>query len=192
VFVLDTRSPEAFASAYIPGSLSVPLDMIPAFAGYYLNYNRDIVLVVENYLEVETATRHLVRLGYDRVVGYLEGGGLYVWETSGRRFESIPSVYAGDLKARLDSGQEFTLLDVRKKDEFEGRHLINSTHIYVGDLPDRLGNIPKGRPITAFCGSGRRAIIAASILKQNGFNNVENCLGSMSACEVVGCPVAAE
>jgi hydroxyacylglutathione hydrolase len=186
-FIIDTRSPEAFAAAFIPGSLSVPLSMIPAFVGYFLPYDRNIGLIVENPRDVETAVRYLVRLGYDRVAGYLEGG-LHAWEVSGRRFGSIPSVYAGDLKRLLETEQELTLLDVRKLDEYRERHLINSTHIYLGDLPDLLGEVPDRRPIITFCGSGQRAIIAASILKRNGFENVENCLGSMRACQAVGCP----
>jgi hydroxyacylglutathione hydrolase len=136
---------------------------------------------------VETAVRHLVRLGYDRVVGFLEG--LHEWETSGRDYDSVPAVHAKELKARLESGKAFTLLDVRSKEEFEQARLPKSTHIYTGQTPTRLDAIPRDRPITTFCGSGQRAIIAASILKGDGFENVEVCLGSMAACSAIGCPV---
>ncbi|MDT8444859.1 MAG: hypothetical protein RQ722_11225 [Desulfuromonadales bacterium] len=54
-------------------------------------------------------------------------------------------------------------------------------------MSKRLDEIPRDKPIITFCGSGRRAIIAASILKQNGFEDVQNCLGSMAACQAVGC-----
>jgi hydroxyacylglutathione hydrolase len=59
----------------------------------------------------------------------------------------------------------------------------------MGEVPMRLDAIPRDRPITTFCGSGQRAIIAASILKRNGFENVEVCLGSMAACSAIGYPV---
>lgn len=187
--VLDVRSPEAFAAAFVPGSLAVPLDMLPAFSGYFLSYQKDIGLVVEKRAEVETAVRHLIRLGYDQVVCYLEGG-LTEWETSGYQYDSIPTVYAGEIKRRIEAGEAFTLLDVRKQDEYREQHLKNATHVYVGELPDRLDVVPKERPITTFCGSGQRAIIAASILKRNGFEQVEDCLGSMAAYGALGCPLA--
>ncbi|MGA7876442.1 MAG: MBL fold metallo-hydrolase [Desulfoferrobacter sp.] len=187
--VLDVRNPEAFASAFVPGSLAIPLDMLPAFAGYYLSYQQDIGLVVEKRQEVEVAVRYLNRLGYDKVLCYLEGG-LTSWEISGCQYDSIPAVYAGEIKRRIEAGEEFTLLDVRTEQEFKSKHLKNAVHIYVGDLPECLERVPRERPITTFCGSGQRAIIAASILKKNGFELVEDCLGSMEACDAVGCPLA--
>jgi hydroxyacylglutathione hydrolase len=188
MLALDVRSPESFSAAYIPGSLAVPLHMVPSYAGYFLPYDREIGLIVEDYDDVDTVVRFLVRMGYDKVSGYLRGG-ITEWETSGRKYDSIPAIYAGDLKRRIESGEQFTLLDVRTHDEFESKRLKNATHIYLGQLPDRLKDIPRERPVTTFCGSGQRAIIAASLLKMNGFEQVEDCLGSMAACSAVGCPV---
>jgi hydroxyacylglutathione hydrolase len=188
--ILDVRSPEALAGAYIPGSLAMPLDMIPAYAGWFLSYKQKIGLVVNGYEEVERAVQYLVRLGYDRIHAYLDGG-LHVWETSGKEYDTIPAVYAGDLKRRIEAGEAFTLLDIRTREEFEAGHVQGSVHIYLGELPDRLNEVPEARPIITFCGSGRRAIIAAAILKQNGFKDVQDCLGSMKACKAVGCPLEA-
>jgi hydroxyacylglutathione hydrolase len=130
-----------------------------------------------------------VRLGYDGIAAYL-GEGMHDWETGGRHFEGIPQVYIGEIKRRMDAGEEFTLLDVRSEQEFAAGHLRGAVNVYLGQLPDRLGDIPAARPITCFCGSGHRAIIAASILKRNGLDRVENCLGSMAACRATACPMA--
>lgn len=186
--VLDTRSPEAFAGAFIPGSLSIPLALIPAFAGYYLSYKGRIVLVVNDYPDVNTAVRYLARMGYDNVTGFLAGG-LRAWEISGRLYDRIPTVHAGELVRRIKSGEQFTLLDVRGVDELKGGRLPGSLHAYVGELPKLIGTIPRDRTVTTFCESGYRAIIAASILKRNGFEVVEDALGSMAACMAIGCPV---
>lgn len=188
--VLDTRSPEAFAGAYIPGSLAMPLEMISSFAGWFLSYKRPVGLVVTSYEDVETAVRYLVRLGYDRVAAYLDGG-LHAWATSGRVYDSIAAVYAGDLKQALENnGEGFTLLDVRRQDELQSEgKLPNVTHIYLGDLPHQLDRVPKDKPVTTFCGSGQRAIIAASILKQQGYREVSDALGSMAACQAIGCSI---
>ncbi len=188
MLALDTRSPEAFSGAYIGGSLAIPLDMIPAYAGWFIAYDREIGLVVQEFADVEPAVRYLTRLGYENIVSFLDEG-LHGWEVSGRSYDSIPAIYAGDLKSRLDQGDPFTLLDVRKAEEVEEGRLPGSMHIFLGEVPQRLDEIPRDKPIVTFCGSGRRAIIAASILKQNGFEEVQNCLGSMQACQAVGCSI---
>jgi hydroxyacylglutathione hydrolase len=185
--VLDTRSPEAFAGAFIPGSLSIPMTMIPSFAGWYLDYERPIGLVVEDAEQTEQAVRHLTRLGYHRIPYFLEG--MTSWETTGRDYDRIPAVHADELVERIQGAEPFTLLDVRAKDEFESGRLPNAQHIYVGELSARVDEVPRDKPVTTFCGSGKRAIIAASILKRNGFEHVEDSLGSMAACKKVGCPI---
>jgi hydroxyacylglutathione hydrolase len=183
---VDLRYPEAFSGAYVSESYAIPLGMLPGFAGWFLDYDKDLILVTNNFEEVEKAVKLLIRIGYDRIVGYLEGS-LEEWETKGMHYGQITSVFAGDLKDRIDKG--YVLLDVRELDEWNSGHLEGAIHIYVGELPENLDEIPKDKPIITFCGSGRRAIIAASILKQNGFEHVENCLGSMAACKKVGCNI---
>ncbi len=185
VTVLDVRSVEAFGGAHIPGSLSIPLDLLPVYAGWFLRYDRSIGLVVENFDQVEMAVRYLVRIGYENVTGYL-GGGLREWEAKGQAFEGVPEVYIRDLLHRIDSNEDFLLLDVRKKEEFDLGHLPGAVNIYVGELPNRLGEISSGRPVVTICSTGQRATIAASVLLQAGFKNVQACLGSMEACANVG------
>jgi hydroxyacylglutathione hydrolase len=144
--------------------------------------------VVERPQDVDIAVRYLVRIGYDDVVAYLAEG-MHDWETGGRQFEGLPQVYIGEIKRRLEAKEDFTLLDVRSRGEFEAAHLRGAQHIYVGELPERLAELPKDKLITTFCGSGHRAIIAASVLQRNGFERVENCLGSMAACRATACPL---
>lgn len=188
MLAIDLRSPESFSGAYIPGSLAIPLDMVPAYAGWFIPYDRDLGLILARRSDWEMAVRHLIRLGYDRLVAILDQG-MHEWETSGRRYDRIPAVYAGELKRRIEEKEDFTLLDVRKPEEIEQGTLPGATSIFLGDLPQKIDQIPRERPVTTFCGSGRRAIIAASILKRNGFRAVENCLGSMAACHAIGCKI---
>ena len=189
VCCLDLRSPEAFAGAFIPGSLAIPLEMIPAYAGYFLSYDQKIALVVHHHAEVETAVRHLIRLGFSDVVGYLAGG-MHTWETSGRPYDRIAAVHVDELTRRFEKKEDFTLLDVREAEEIEeSGKFPGALHIFLGDLPDQIDRVPRDKPVTTFCGSGMRAIIAASILKCNGFEQVEDNLGSMAACKAAGCPI---
>jgi hydroxyacylglutathione hydrolase len=189
--VLDVRTEEAFSGAYVPDSLAMPLEMIPAYAGWFLSYERPIGLIAQTPDEIATAVKYLIRIGYDHVAGYLAGG-LTAWEISGRPYGHIPSVHARELVRRIEDKEIFTLLDVRKEEEVLIGHLPGAQHIFLGHLPERVDEIPRDRPVTTFCGSGTRAIIAASILKRHGFISVENSLGSMEACEAVGCPIIKE
>ena len=186
--LVDLRSPEAFAGAFIPGSLAIPLDMLPAYAGYLLDYEHDLILVSETLEQIPTAVRYLIRMGYARLAGYLKGG-LHAWETSGRAYDRIGVVHASTLDRRIEANEAFTLLDVRKITEFETSRLKSATHIFLGDLQDRLDELDKATPVVTFCGSGRRAMIAASILKRHGFERVEDSLGAMDACENIGCSI---
>ena len=93
------------------------------------------------------------------------------------------------LTERIAREDDFTLLDVRRHDEVAQGSLPGAIHIFLGDLEDRVDELPDDRPVTTFCGSGRRAIIAASILKRHGLDEVENSLGSMAACRAAGCPI---
>jgi hydroxyacylglutathione hydrolase len=186
--ILDVRSPEAIGGALIPGSLGIPLDMVPAFAGWFLPYDSDLLMVVDAYDEVKTAFRHLTRIGYDRVIGFLDDG-LHAWEVSGRHYQTIPTVHTSELVRRINREEDFTLLDVRKEKEFQQARLPGALHVYVGELLENLHKVPKDRNTVTFCGSGQRAVIAATILKRAGYENVANCLGSMAACSAVGCPV---
>lgn len=186
--VLDIRSTEAVVGALIPGSLAIPLDLLPVYGGYFLPYDRDIALVAEGPDAVETAVHYLIRIGFDRVTGYLAGGAKS-WETSGERYDQIPAIHINDVSERIRSGKKFTLLDVRKKDEVEASgKLPGAVNIFLGDLLHHLEEIPRDQTVTTFCGSGQRALIAASLLKQRGYTDVEDCLGSMEACKAVGCP----
>ncbi|MDY0211885.1 MAG: rhodanese-like domain-containing protein [Desulfuromonadaceae bacterium] len=188
MLALDIRSPEAISGASITDSLAIPLEMLTAYVGWFVPHEQKIGLIVQNFADIKPALRSLVRIGYENLVAYLDEG-LHGWEISGRRYERIPSLFAGDLKQWQEDGKEFTLLDVRKQDEVERGQLTGSTHIYLGELPKKIDEIPPERPIVTFCGSGMRAIIASSLLKRRGFEQVETCLGSMKACQAVGCPI---
>lgn len=188
-YVIDLRSPEAYAGAFIPGSLAIPVEMVPAYAGYFLEYGKDIILISESVEQVNTAVVHFSRLGFDRVAGYLKGG-MLSWEVGGYEYDRIGAVHAADLDERLkENREEFTLLDVRQINEYRQERLTDATHIFLGELPHRLDELDRSKPVVTFCGSGKRAIIAASFLKKNGFERVEDSLGSMLACKKVGCDI---
>lgn len=189
--ILDIRSAQSFAGVYIPGSISIPLNMVPLYAGWFLTYNADIGIVSDSTDDLKKAVTYLVRIGFDRVSGFLHNA-LHQWEIQGKYFESIPAVYAGEIQRRISNKEEFTLLDVRTKSEFSKEHLPGAKHIFLGELEKRAQELNTQESLTTFCGSGQRAIIAASILKRLGFKKVENCFGSIQACSRGVCEIISD
>jgi hydroxyacylglutathione hydrolase len=90
------------------------------------------------------------------------------------------------LNDRLGSENRPTVLDVRTESEFNTGHVQDAIHIHGGVLRERLGEAPKDRPVAVICGTGYRGAIAASFLKSEGYDEVSNVLGGMSAWKAAG------
>lgn len=183
---VDVRSPEAFAGCSIPGSLALPVGLLSGYAGWFLPYDRPLALIGESEGQVSEAALRLARMGYTRYAGFLADG-LSAWVTGGRAMQSIPAVSASTLTNRLRGDDPPTVLDVRKLSEWREGHLPGAHHRFLGDLPghDGLADLPA--PVVTFCASGKRALVAASLLRRMGLDDVEVCFGSMKACKAIGC-----
>lgn len=180
VQVVDLRSPPSFGGGHIPGSISLWRDGIPSFAGWFLNYEDPILLVDDFNLDQAQVVRHFVRLGYDNLEGYLAGGFIN-WCKAGGQVESLDSWSVYDLHDVLEKGKLF-LLDVRDiNNRMKVGHILGSRHIYVGELPGRLGELPRTHHIAIYCDAGFKGCLAASLLQQAGFTRVANILGGMAA-----------
>lgn len=179
--VVDVRGVAAFLGAHVPDSLCLPVGMVPAFAGWLLDPDEPLVLVADDGGQAATATRHLARIGYDRVAGFLAPA-ITGWAESGRPFRRLPAIDTTEVARRLAGrGNDWTLLDVRGLPEVEAAPMPGATHIYVGELAARLATLDPARPTTTMCASGARAAIAASLLLRAGFRTVDVYLGSMGA-----------
>lgn len=88
-----------------------------------------------------------------------------------------------DLKARLDKGEHPNLLDVREAHEVKAGSLPGHTHIPMGNLQFDLKKIEawKGQELIVYCKSGGRSAAAQAFLEANGFSNVRNLAGGVSA-----------
>jgi hydroxyacylglutathione hydrolase len=186
--VLDTRNPDSFGAAHINGSYNIWLEGIPSFAGWVLSYEKPLLLVVKDFNNLNEAHKHLLRIGYDNIRGYLIGG-IKSWYSEDLPVEKNGLMTAHDLKEYMDKGKDIYVLDVRGIDEREGEYIEGSEHTYVGELEQNLNELPKDKPIATLCGNGSRASLGTSILKKNGFENVSTVLGSMKAWKKSGYPV---
>jgi hydroxyacylglutathione hydrolase len=189
--VVDTRKPSAFGGAHIGGSYSIWLNGLPTFAGWVLPYDRPILLILEDRGHLDRAVRYLIRLGYDRIGGYLCSGsscGVEAWYNEALPTEHLGLLTVQELKARLDSGDDLVVLDVRRDDEWRKGRIKGAVHVYVGHLEERLREVPADRPTAVVCNVGNRDSLGASILRRGGYREVYNVLGSMVAWRKAGYP----
>lgn len=177
---VDLREPEAFLGAHVPGALSLPLEMVSSFAGWMLDPEATIGLVADGPAQAAEGALRLARIGYDRVEMFLAGG-LHPWSVDGRMLAAIDLVRTEEVRKRLERRDGWTLLDVRSFDEYRSGHIEGAVHVYVGELPRNLDMIPSEDRICLICGSGRRATVAASVLRRAGLLDLEVYLGSMGA-----------
>lgn len=168
--VVDARDREEFAAGHIPGSLNIELNEgFGTYVGWVTPFDSEVVLVLPERDDAEAeAVAQLIRVGYDRIVGVLEGG-FAAWTGAGREARAYPVGTTKGLKARLAAGEETAILDVRQPGEWNSEGIIpGSTRIFVGELGDHLASLSRDREYWIFCTNGHRASIAASMLDAAG------------------------
>jgi hydroxyacylglutathione hydrolase len=189
--LVDVRGTAAFVGAHPPGSLAISVGMLPAFAGWLLDPEDDLVLIASDEDQAALAARHLARIGYDRVVGYLKAP-MAGWAALAQRFSGVPVVDVTEVARRVaEQPRDWTLLDIRSLGETASGIIAGARHVYVGELPQRLAELDPRRHYTVMCTSGARATIAASVLLRAGFRQVDVFLGSMGAWTAAGHPTVA-
>ncbi len=165
--LVDAREGSAFAQAHVPGSLNVPLEeSFASYVGWLVPFDAPLVLVVPGASGRIEARTQLFRIGYDRVLGFLDGD-VDAWRASGRPVSSYPVASVDELvaAARDDPGR---VLDVRQHAEWDAGHVPGSSHRFVGDLPSHLDEFVGAAPILVTCASGYRSSMAASLLHSAG------------------------
>jgi len=186
--VVDTRTELAFHAGHIPGALSIWRDGLGSFAGWFLPYDRPILLVTEEE-DPMPVVRTLARMGYDNVAGYLAGG-MHAWHTAGLDSASLGSVTVPDLCHRLDEGIRPAILDVRSDAELRQEGAIaGAQHIHITQIPQRLDEVPRRQPLQIFCGSGLRSTTVASLLEREGWRDITVVLGGTRGWNSVTCPI---
>ncbi|HNS12780.1 MAG TPA: MBL fold metallo-hydrolase [Bacteroidia bacterium] len=184
--VLDTRDPDTFEKAFIPGSINIGLNgMFAIWAGTVLDIEKPMIVVCEEGKEEETILR-LARVGYEKVEGFLSGG-MPSWINAGLKTDSICSVSAVEFAEKVGKGA--AVLDVRKLSEAEAGHIKDANIIPLADLNKNVSSVVSDKPLYIHCAGGYRSMIAASILKSKGFNNVINVYKGWSEIKNTSVPI---
>jgi hydroxyacylglutathione hydrolase len=187
---VDSRTNEQFDEAHIPGAISA--------SAYDTGFATKVAQVVPPAAEVvivaasdgnELEAAELLAAVGLRVRGFL-GGGMSAWRAEERPVQRIAPIGPEQLAELLDSGEPPLVLDVRRPSEFERGHIAGALHIPYGELPQRLGELPRDRPIATICKAGARSGLAASILQREGFDPVLHVArGGVGEWQAEGRPV---
>jgi hydroxyacylglutathione hydrolase len=170
VLILDTRPSGDFAKGFIPNSINIGLDgNFAMWVGEMItDIQQEILLVTESGKEEETMIR-LSRVGYDHTIGYLSGG-FTSWLKTGKEIDTIQRISSLELEYHI-AKEKMTIIDVRKKSEFDSEHLVDAINIPLNEINNRLAEFPKDKNFVLHCAGGYRSIIAGSLLKQRGWDN---------------------
>lgn len=190
--VVDLRSPADFVAGHVAGALSIPAgDLFGTWLGWVAPHDRPLVLVLDDPAAWDDAMRQALRIGYENITGYLHGG-MERWVARGLPTEASSRATVDELRDWLQSTgweQAPVLLDVRQRDEYERGHVPGALHLMAGELPDRLAELPRDRPIATICTVGYRSSVAAGLLARAGFENVTWVSGGVPAWRAAGYPV---
>ena len=191
VIALDVRPGDQFSYGHVPGSVSIPLSGEFAFwAGSLLGLSSRPVLIAESDEQLSEARTRLARVGIDDARGYLKDG-VEGWTAAGLPLAELSQINAPILNYRFQNDR-IQVLDVRRRSEWEAGHIEGAIWMSLDEFKDSLPQIHPGTPIAVLCKGGYRSLIACSLLRRAGFQNVANVIGGFTAWEKAQLPFVTE
>jgi hydroxyacylglutathione hydrolase len=184
--ILDTRDPQEFAKGFIPSSINIGLggQFAPWVGALITDLQQPLLLIVDPDKAEEAITR-LARVGYDSTIGYLQGG-IAAWVSAGKETDTISSISVADFETLYQQDPLLKTLDVRKPGEYESGHLDFSLPRPLDYINDWTNEVKPGETYYIHCAGGYRSMIAASILKARGANQVIDIAGGYAAIKSSG------
>ena len=180
--ILDVRDAAEYAVGHLAGSINIGLGgQFATWVGTVLDSARPIVIVAEPGREKEAALR-LGRIGFDDVTGYLKDGMGALAERPDL-LETTERVSAVMLAEELASGEPPLVIDIRTPGEWGAGHVGGSVNVPLSQLRERIAEVPRDRRVAVHCAGGYRSSIAASLLRREGFTDLIELAGGITAWE---------
>lgn len=178
--ILDTRLAADFAKGFVPQSISIGVkgDFAPWVGAMIGDVKQNIILVTEPGMEEETITR-LARVGFDNVLGYLQGG-YQAWAAAGKEIDTINRISVEQFATEFKEN-ESKVIDVRKETEYAAEHVDEAYSRPLAAINDWIKDINPQESFYLHCQSGYRSMIAASILQARGYRNFAEVEGGFKA-----------
>lgn len=167
--ILDTRSSADFHTGFIPNSINIGLkgDFAPWAGAMIVDVKQPILLVSDAGTEEEVITR-LSRVGFDHVLGYLNGS-FSAWKDSGKEIDRIERISANEFAQKFDEHSK--VIDVRKESEYAAEHVNEAYQRPLADINEWVNSLDTEEHFFIHCAGGYRSMIAASILNSRGIRN---------------------
>jgi hydroxyacylglutathione hydrolase len=186
--VIDLRSAADFASAFIPGTVTIPLDKnFLKWAGALLDHKKPTYLIVAREDQAARATAALALIGVDKISGWYDHSALDLWRGRHGKLTAIEQLSA----SQWQHPRKHLVLDVRTATEFRAGHIPGALHIPLGRLPEAAGSLPPDSAVIVHCQGGARSVIALSVLMKLGYRNLINLTGGFADYQSQGLPVEA-
>ncbi len=171
--LVDGRQQLLFNEQHVPGSFAVPFgNTFATWLGWLLPLGQSLILLPPDPDHQDAMVRQLIRIGYDRINGFLAGG-FEAWKAAGLPTESATGIDLETLKDLSDQEHAPMILDVRQQSEFQAGHIKGALNIELGELQEHLDGLPRDLPVVTVCAGGMRASMAGGILQRDGRDNVK-------------------
>lgn len=182
--IVDTRDPDTFEKGFIPGSVNIGLGgQYAIWVGSLIKYKTPLVIICENGKEAESVLR-LARIGFESVVGIFQDG-INKWKEAGLKLDVMNSINPDEFVKNYNSNQ--SVIDVRNEGEWDNTGIIeNARLITLSKLEEKLITLDKSTHHFVHCAGGYRSMIASSILRKNGFENITNIRGGLGKIKEAG------
>jgi len=177
--IVDARDAYRFSDGHLKGTLNIPYNRsFPNWAGWLLDYERDIFLIAEED-RIGEIRKALASIGLDQVKGYMDP------EDLPGHLETYKSISV-EKANELMTDDRYYVVDVRNQNEWEEGHIREAHHHMLGHLDE--ADLPRDKTLIIHCHSGARSAIGASLLQAMG-HDVLNVEGGFSAWKGEGYPV---
>ena len=176
--ILDTRNADDFHQGFVPNSINIGLkgDFAPWVGAMIVDVKQPILLVAEKGTEEEVITR-LSRVGFDHVLGYLEGG-FETWKNSDQEVDSVNRISAEDFAGKFENNSK--VIDVRKETEYQAEHVDEAFSRPLSEINEWVNSLDNKEHFFVHCAGGYRSMIAASILNSRGIRNFTEIKGGFN------------
>ncbi len=179
--IIDVREAQTFAKGFIPNAINIGLEgQFATWVGTLVADLKQPILLVTEMDKLEESITRLARVGYDNCIGYLKDG-FETWKQAGKEIDTVSSITAPDFAVLFNQIPTLNVLDVRKKSEYDSEHLVGVSNLPLDFLNANMAQIQRDKTYYVHCAGGYRSMIAISILKARGYENLIDVTGGFAA-----------
>lgn len=167
--ILDTRDPQSFSEGFIPQSINIGIkgSFAPWVGALIVDVQQPLLIVADEGKEEEVITR-LSRVGFDNVLGYLEGS-FSSWKNEGREVDTVDRISPEEFQSRYS--EDAMVMDIRRPSEYAAEHISEAFSRPLSEINDWSMGLDPDAHFFMHCAGGYRSMIAASILQSRGIRN---------------------